>query len=249
MMESKIVIMGDIQVEPKPKDFEFYSKYFIKQLKDEHAQLTRWLRYTEKRMEDLSSGSEVYIKQEELLVSYQQRIEENENKMQEPMDGDNELFLKYVTEQLVIKERQILHSKRKKESVVEKKKQQENCMRKFYATESKYNRQNRQTERDMNHFYEKMQKIEHEMPDYLKESLARMPCNKGYIYRGIWYFGHVPVPPEEDQYLTMFERVKGIQYIHEYIHEYPYRTYNLYEKLSKNSPKTLIHHEVAEMRG
>jgi hypothetical protein len=83
----------------------------------------------------------------------------------------------------------------------------------------------------------------------MKEALDNMPSNKGYIYRGVWYFGHVPLRnPQDEKYLTMFERVKGIQYIHEYIHEYPYKTYNLYEKLSKQSPKKLVRSEEFRMR-
>lgn len=243
------IVAGEIYIEPTEKDFVFYSKFFLKKLKEEHAELTRWFRYTERRMEALSSGSDVYVKQEELLMSYKERLEAQEERIETPMDGDNEPFVAYVKEQLVIKERQILNSKKKKELVQAKKKQQEDCMRKFYANESKHNRQRRQTERDMNHFYEKMQRIDNEMPSYLKEHLQNMPSNRGYIYRGIWYFGHVPVSRRDDEdHLTMIERVKGIQYIHEYTHDYPYRVYRLYEKLSKTSPKNLIHEEVLKIK-
>ena len=244
MMDNEIVT-----VEPTEKDFVFYSKFFMKKLKDEHAELTRWLRFTEKRMEDLASQSEVYIKQEELLISYQQRIQDNEDRMQTPMDQENEAFVEYVITQLTIKERQVMNSKRKKENCMTKKKQQQDCIRKFYASESKHNRQQRQSQRDMNYFHEKMIKIDQEMPPYMKENLRRMPSNRGYIYRGVWYFGHVPVSSwEEEQHLTMTERVKGIQYIHEYRMDYPYRTYRLLEKLSKTSAPTEVYSEVRKIR-
>ena len=101
----------------------------------------------------------------------------------------------------------------------------------------------------MNYFYNRMCQIDDEMPKYMKESLQNMPSTKGFIYRGVWYFGAIPSPPEEEaKFLTMFERFKGIQYIHEYIREYPYKTYNVYEKLSKNSPKTLIKREIFDLR-
>lgn len=235
--------------EPTSKDFTFYAKFYEKKLQSEKDNLMRWMRFTEKRLEDLGSGTDTYIKVEERFFEYEEKMKVHEAKMESPVDVTNELFVTYVTEQLFLKEKQVINSQKKKDLCMEKKQKQDDCLKKFRSNESSHNRQSRQSERDMNHFYERMIRIENEMPGYLREALANMPANKGYIFRGVWYFGHVPVSRAQDEkYLTMFERIKGIQYIHEYIHEFPHKTYNLYEKLSKNSPKKLIRTEHYNMR-
>jgi hypothetical protein len=45
-----------------------------------------------------------------------------------------------------------------------------------------------------------------ELPDFMKKKLARMPNNKGHIWRGIHFYGLLQ---EEKGPLTMFERKKG----------------------------------------
>ena len=96
-----------------------------------------------------------------------------------------------------------------------KKQRQDDCMKKFRFTESRHSREDRYSEKTMNYHYERMMKIDNEMPKYLRDQLDNMPSNKGFIYKGVWYFGHKPVHhPQDDKYLTMIERVKGIQYIH-----------------------------------
>jgi len=239
----------DFTIEPKKKDFEFYSKFYLKKLQDEESNILRWKRFTEKRLEELGNDTEIYEKQIERMESYDERLELYKEMKESPMDETNEKFLAYVVEQLTLKEKQVVNSKKKKEAGEVKKQRQDDCMKKFRSSESRHNREDRFSEKNMNYFYDKMMKIDSEMPKYLREQLDNMPANKGYIYKGIWYFGHVPLYRKEDEkYLTMFERVKGIQYIHEYIHEYPMKTYKLWEKLSKTSPKKLIHSEQGKMR-
>lgn len=245
---SMSIDLTNIQVHPTSKDFVFYSKFFMKQLQEERDSLNRWVRFTEKRIEEVEFRSDIYFRQKEQLEKYNEKLKVNNEKMNEPMDGDNELFLSFVTKQLILKEKQVITSKKKKENAQIKKDIEKKAMSKFYASEAKFKRQERYSEREMDRFYERMLKIDEDMPTYMKQALDNMPANKGYIYKGVWYFGHIPVSKEDEKYLTMFERVKGIQYIHEYIHDYPNKTYNLYEKLSKTSPKTLVYTENHIMR-
>lgn len=239
----------EFTVEPTLKDFTFYEKFFLKKLQEEHDNLSKWMRFTERRLEELGRNTDTYLKQEERLIMYQEKLRVTTESLAAPVDGTNEMFIVYVTEQLTLKEKQIVNSKKKKEMCMAKKQKENDCMKKFRSSESRHSRETRYSEKNMNHFYERMIRIDDEMPSYLREALSNMPANKGYIFRGVWYFGHVPLMRQEDEkYLTMFERVKGIQYIHEYIHDFPKKTYNLYEKLSKNSPKKLIHSEEHRMR-
>ena len=234
--------------QPTSKDFLFYGKYYTQTLQKQYDETNRWKEFTTRRMDNLGHEPEIYSYQEKVLMKYVEKLATIQEQLSQPLDTTNEEFLVYVQEQLVIKERQVQNSKKKKEEVQLKKQKEKDVMKSFYASESQFRRSQRTSQRDMNFFYEKMMKIDMEMPQYMKDTLDKMPSNKGYIYRGVWYFGHVPVSPREEKYLTMFERIKGIQYIHEYIHEFPVKTYNLYEKLSKTSPKKLIVHEIYEMR-
>ena len=65
--------------------------------------------------------------------------------------------------------------------------------------------------------------------DRMKKNLSQMSCNKGYIHRGIWFFGRKPC--KEEYPVVMFERMpNNILYIHEY-NKYSY-------KLSEKNYKT-----------
>jgi hypothetical protein len=243
--------MEDTQPEiiPTSKDFAFYSKFYSKNLRGDEDGIQRWIRNMETRLEKLSYGDELYVRQEIILEKYKDRLVKNRELQTQAVDGTNELFVTYVVSQLVAKEKLISNNIKKKAMVKDKKDKEKNCLQTCYKNESTANRAVRQSKRDINYFYNRMLQIDDEMPRYMKESLQNMPTNKGFIYRGVWYFGSNPVSPEEERtYLTMFERIKGIQYIHEYIYKFPWKTYNVYEKLSKQSPKTLVKHEIFEMR-
>lgn len=236
-------------IEPTQKDFEFYSKYYIKNVQEKENDLLKWIRFTEKRLEELGGGTDTYVKQKERLEEYYKKLENVKTKLENSMDETNSEFMSYVIEQLTLKEKQLVNSKKKKEATQMKKDKQDDCIKKFRHRESSHSREDRFSEKLMNNYYDKMCRIDQEMPKYLREALENMPANKGYIYKGIWYFGHVPLERLDDnRYLTMFERVKGIQYIHEYYHDYPIKTYRLWEKLAKNTPKKLIRTEEYRMR-
>jgi hypothetical protein len=239
----------EITIIPTSKDFTFYSTFYSKKLRGSEDAILRWIRNMEIQLEKLPHGQALYLSQEAILIKYQERLSKTKELQAQPVDNTNELFVTYVIEQLQAKEKMIANNLKKKAMLKEKKQQENTFLQGFYKSENTANRAFRQSKRDMAYFYNKMTQIDDEMPKYMKESLENMPATKGYIYRGVWYFGKLPVSPEEEaKYLTMFERFKGIQYIHEYITEYPYKTYNVYEKLSKNSPKTLIKHNVFNLR-
>jgi len=239
----------ETDIEATSKDYMFYQTYFIKILDEKQKELIRWKNYTEKQMEAIVGDGDIYTKQEEGLNDLNRKIEVIKREMCKDMDSTNILFIQYVKEQLFIKQKQVLNSKRKKETEQVKKDKQDAFIKKFYANESSHNRQNRQTLRDMNYYHNRMLDIDRQMPDYMKNALNNMPQNKGYIFRGVWYFGHIPLRHiNEEKLLTMFETVKGIQYIHEYYYDFPYKRYRLYQKLSKTHPKTLVKEDEFEMR-
>lgn len=72
------------------------------------------------------------------------------------------------------------------------------------------------------------------VPSYMRENLAKMPNNKGYIWKGIYYFGDLP-PEHPMDVTTMFEKQNQILFIHEWTPEY----YKIFEKGDKQKPKIL----------
>lgn len=70
-------------------------------------------------------------------------------------------------------------------------------------------------------------------PDYILKNLKDMPCNKGYIWRGIWAMGEKPSKGHD---IVMFEKLKGgLLRIIEIDSQYK----TIYEKVGKN-PKVFI---------
>lgn len=74
------------------------------------------------------------------------------------------------------------------------------------------------------------------LPKYIKKNLSDMPNNKGYIYKGTWFYGLKK--PETKQPNVMFEKLRnGILRIHETSDT----EYKVYEKSGKDMKQLVIH--------
>lgn len=62
--------------------------------------------------------------------------------------------------------------------------------------------------------YKYFTSVSESLPDYLSKKLKQMPNNKGYIWRGIYFYGEKPC--EKNRPMTMFEKHKGVLMIHEW---------------------------------
>jgi hypothetical protein len=76
--------------------------------------------------------------------------------------------------------------------------------------------QKRQLKFEMQKAYERF--CTADIPPYITENLKSMPCNKGYIWKNVWYFGEKP--HAFDRYgkaepVVMFERQRDTMFIHE----------------------------------
>jgi hypothetical protein len=72
------------------------------------------------------------------------------------------------------------------------------------------------------------------VPQYMKDNLRKMPNNKGYIWKGIFYFGLLP-PENPMELTTAFEKHNQALFIHEWSPNY----YKIYEKSDKQKSKVL----------
>lgn len=82
-----------------------------------------------------------------------------------------------------------------------------------------------------NHFMKACETI----PDYMTEKLANMPGNKGYIWKGVWFFGDLQ--NERNQPVVVFEKCPNNV---TKIHEIDGKEYKIYEKVTKDAKKKLI---------
>lgn len=74
------------------------------------------------------------------------------------------------------------------------------------------------------------------MPEYMKTNLKNMPNNKGYIWKGISYYGEKEEVEPKDV-TTLFEKIGGTR---QRIHIYSRWKREIYEKASKTAEKVLI---------
>lgn len=100
----------------------------------------------------------------------------------------------------------------------------------------------KQTEKDIKYGWKYYNKVIDQVPDYMERNLADMPNNKGYIWRGIHFYGH---KKEQQGVRVMFEKQKGNILI---IHEYTNTEYRRYEKEGKNK-KYLVFSQMKRNKG
>ena len=102
-------------------------------------------------------------------------------------------------------------------------------------------RNHRQKERDIKYAYKYFNKVCDTLPEYMQRNLAEMPNNKGYIWRGVHFYGDLPECPGPR---VMFEKKRGGILV---IHEYTEREYKRYEKAGKERKK-LVHKELRRIK-
>jgi hypothetical protein len=79
------------------------------------------------------------------------------------------------------------------------------------------------------------------LPEHMRENLLTMPNNRGFIWKGIHYYGHRKCE-EPINVITLFEKQHQLLYIHEISPQY----YRIYEKKDKQKPKTLCFEKLYE---
>ena len=77
-------------------------------------------------------------------------------------------------------------------------------------------------------------KTDAKLPNYMRRNLKEMPNNKGYIFRGIQYYGYKPA--QRNKPVVLFEKNRGVLNIHEITKD----EHKIYQKLNKNSKNKLI---------
>tara|TARA_A100001015_G_scaffold296206_1_gene376193 strand:- start:50 stop:718 length:669 start_codon:yes stop_codon:yes gene_type:complete len=75
---------------------------------------------------------------------------------------------------------------------------------KYYKNSYQSNRKEKFLQKDFNYHYRLFQKKSASLPTYIKRNLKHMPNNKGYIWKGVWFFG-IKNQNKQDNTLCMYE--------------------------------------------
>jgi len=145
---------------------------------------------------------------------------------------DDEINIEYQNN-----EKKYKKMSRDRENIIKEKKKekQENkdVSKKYWNGIIVASRSERQKERDMRYAQSYYQRTCDNLPEYMKRNLACMPNNKGYIWKGICFYGYLP---EELGPRVLFEKRKGGILI---IHEHTDKEYKIFEKYGKERKKLL----------
>lgn len=140
----------------------------------------------------------------ENIARFENKIRELENELTE----DTPRFLKYVADQ---QELSRIQQKHQHDKQLQSQQDAENKEKldAFYRQENQIRREDRFIKHQMRREYEWLCRQEERLPEYIQTNLQRMPNNKGYIWKGIWYFGHMPAERHNNM-VVMFERPLGM---------------------------------------
>ena len=173
---------------------------------------------TIKRIKSSTMGIE-YVKSQiiKLNLFIQEKKEYLENLKKELLivntgglddDINNEYILQQKLNDNILNEKAIKKIIKKKDN--EEKHQVSKVYMKNIMCDSK---DHKQSQRDASYFYKYFTKVCNQLPDYMIKNLSEMPNNKGYIWRGVYFYGSLD---NQKGPTVMFEKQKNILVIHEY---------------------------------
>ena len=181
-------------------------KYFLNKLKDDIRTLKRNIEMNKKSIENINSSMSAgkdldffrnRIEQTSRTIQF---AEEKILALQQKMEGVpggmsdkeiNELFAK--TQERIdekTEKRQAQNS-----MTMEQKLENESRGYQFDSRDRREAKQEAYKIRDMNNQYERFLNVVDTLPDHISRNLPSMPNNKGYRWRGVVFFGHLPEEP------------------------------------------------------
>jgi hypothetical protein len=94
----------------------------------------------------------------------------------------------------------------------------------YYQANRKNDRESNFKQKDMERTYKYYLRLCDSIPDYMTKKLNNMPNNKGYIWRGIYFYGNLPT--EIGEPTVIFEKQKDLLIIHEWFNDGSYKIWN-----------------------
>lgn len=214
-------------------------------LQNEIKALNTSLRRIEQSQSNLRTNSIIadkeYIsiqlkKNEEEMEKINERLVEINERLEKVASGelDGELEQTIKNNMKIIRKKIDIAEKKKSIEDSEDKKNKEKA-EKYFKRQKEIDCQKRASEYEMNRSYDWFVKTSNELPNYMKENLKSMPNNKGYIWKGINFYG--ALPKEKNQPCVLFEKKKDNVMM---IYETTEKETNVYKKIDKE-PKQYVH--------
>ena len=166
-------------------------------------------------------------------LEYEQEIIDINQKISDISSGklDNSILETITTNNNNNNKKNELANKKKMNEKSKKKETENKNLQTFYKMNKSKN-DNEVSEYNMQKEFDRFEKGCASIPNYILNNLNEMPCNKGYIWKGIWCFGKLP---QQGNDIIMFEKLKDSNILRIYEITERYRT--IYEKEGKNSKK------------
>ena len=170
------------------------------------------------------------------IAKYKQEIKKLEEKVNLIDKGkyDDEIE-KIVQKQAKEAELKNRAKSQKKKAVQKVKAERSKISKDYYEKNRQAMRANRYQDRGVKSSYRFYCKVADQFPDYLKKNLSNMPCNKGYFWKGVAFYGYKK--QEKNKPTVLFERKRDGSMI---IHEWTPTHYNQFKKKDKKSRKELF---------
>lgn len=127
------------------------------------------------------------------------------------------------------------HKTMKRQANKEQKQRDKDLYEARRKTEYIANKSFYKNERDMQQTYRYYQKTCQYIPQHIKDKLKTQPNNKGFIWRGIYMYGHKP-PSDRPENVSLLEKQGKDLYIHEF---FPDR-YKVWKKTENSRRKELV---------
>jgi hypothetical protein len=122
-------------------------------------------------------------------------------------------------EDTLVERKKTTEKRQKKMDEMADKKNQHAASKDYWNRTIKASREHRYNERSAKRGYDYVLRVQRTLPQYIRANLSNMPNNKGYIWRGVHYYG-LKDPEGEKANTIMFENSKGQLYIHEWSHDF-----------------------------
>ena len=127
------------------------------------------------------------------------------------------------------------HKTMKKQANKEQKQRDKDLYETRRKTEYNSNKSFYKNEREMQQTYRYYQKTCQYIPQHIKDKLKNQPNNNGFIWRGIYMYGHKP-PSGRPENVSLLEKQGRDLYIHEF---FPDR-YKVWKKTENSRRKELV---------
>jgi len=164
------------------------------------------------------------------------RFDQKITKLKEELEStETERYMTFIEEQEETAAYQRKRNEDRKSALMDEAKQK-SAMQSFYDRENAARRSERNMQYMAKREWEWLCTQDERLPDYIRTNLTRMPGNKGYIWKGIWYFGKLQADPRDP--IVMFEKPRGSSDM--LIHEMKYNQYHRIFKKNRNPPNTLL---------